>query len=113
MAKPLKSPSEPRPEAPAKPKYLPWPASPKECSDKPRRFRVERLNAFEWQAFVTSEKGEEPIGKPDVFDIVMQKVKGVVRIEGQRAFLEAKTAAAKAIEEARKRAEESGKEGQK
>jgi len=99
MAKPKSAPvkSEPAPEIPPKPKYLPWPTNPKELSPVPRLFRIHRMNAFEWQAYVVTnipEEGvfeEHPIGKPDVFDIIRNRVAGVMRAEGQMKFLADKT----------------------
>lgn len=72
------------------PERLPWPSHPKDLSTKPRSFRIERLSAFEWQAFVTDVNGEKPIGKPDIFDLVKHRVSSVIRAEGQMAFLDDK-----------------------
>lgn len=81
----------PQPIAPSKP-YLTWPTHPKELSSAPRVFRIHRLNAFEWQAFVTEGGVELPIGKPDLFDILKNKVCGVMRAEGQAEYLAKRTA---------------------
>lgn len=94
MAKPI--PPKTRPVAPSHVDRLSWPTTPKELSLKPRLFRIHRLNAFEWQAYVTQDDGEFPIGKPDLFDILRTKVAGVMRAEGQAEFLALKQKAEKA-----------------
>lgn len=84
-------PSEPSPQAIHR---IPWPHTPKDLATKPRSFRIHRVSAFEWQAFVTEDGTEKAIGKPDLFDIVSHKVKGVLRLEGQAEYLAAKSKAA-------------------
>lgn len=69
---------------------IPWPLKPEELSPRPRLFRVERLNEYEWQAYIVSGGDEHPIGKPDLFDIVKHKVAAVMKAEGQQAFLKFK-----------------------
>lgn len=64
-----------------------WPQTPKDICDLPRRFRIQRLNSFEWQAYVLDSEGETAIGKPDLFDILTKKVAAVMRAEGQKEFL--------------------------
>lgn len=76
--------------------YLPWPMSPKDLPEQPRTFRIHRIDAFAWQAYVLEDGVELPIGKPDLFDILKGKVNGVMRAEGQAEFLAAKTRAAEA-----------------
>lgn len=100
MAKPQPQPQVSRPAVPTptpdKPAVAPaserlaWPTSPKDIPSKPRLFRIQRLNAFEWQAYVTEDDRELPIGKPDLFDILRNKVSGLMRAEGQVEFLEQK-----------------------
>lgn len=91
--------AKPRPQAvPAvEPTPLHWPNNPKEISPIPRLYRIHRIDAFAWQAYVldpTDPLGERPIGKPDLFDIVSFKVKHFQRMEGQVEFLANKTKAA-------------------
>ncbi len=74
---------------------MPWPSSPKELRERPRVFRVERLDSFAWQAYVIEDNKESPIGKPDLFDILINKIKGVMRAEGQRKYLAERAEAAK------------------
>lgn len=91
MSKPVKAPDAAR----TKPsERLPWPQTPKDLPDRPRLFRVHRVNTFEWQAYVTQGNQEFPIGKPDLFEIVAKKVGGVMRSEGQMEFLESKAKSA-------------------
>lgn len=102
MAKPSKSHSAvmtaPNPDTPShSPDHLPWPISLKDVSPIPRLYRIHRIDAFSWQAYVldpSDPKGEMPIGKPDLFDIVSFKVKGFQRMEGQMEFLASKRQAA-------------------
>lgn len=72
-----------------KPTRLAWPVSSKEVSSKPRYYRIHRMNAYEWQAFVLDpETGiESPIGKPDLFDLCRNKASVCMREEGQFEFL--------------------------
>lgn len=93
----MAKPKVPEP-APAKAEdRLPWPSGIKELSNRPRLFRIHRLNAFEWQAYITEGNQEYPMGKPDLFEIVRTKVSSVMRAEGQMEFMEKKTKAEKVL----------------
>lgn len=72
-------------------KTIKWPASERDLADIPRLFRIHRLNTFEWQAYVVMDGEEIKIGKPDVFDLVAKKVNGIMRLEGQKEFIDNKT----------------------
>ncbi len=95
MAKKISPIDLPRPAAAER---TPWPQSPKDLSPRPRVFRIQRLNQFEWQAYVIGESGEAPIGKPDLFDILKNKVMAVMRAEGQQEYMANLTKAAKATD---------------
>lgn len=69
---------------------LMWPTHAKDLSPRPRLYRIDRVDAFAWQAYVTDEGQELPIGKPDLFDILKAKVAGCMRAEGQRDYLASK-----------------------
>jgi len=66
---------------------LSWPQGPRDLSSRPRVFRMHRLDSYSWQAYVILDNTESPIGKPDLFDIIKNKVAGVMRAEGQLEFL--------------------------
>ncbi len=83
-------PSSVKPPEVTKPTYLPWPAGPKELGTATRSFRIHRLNAYEWQAYVTEDGTEQAIGKPDLIDILKTRIIGVMKVEGQREFMDAK-----------------------
>lgn len=85
----LKQPKpSPKPELQLKPKQ--WPLTEKDVCQEPRLYRIHRLNAFEWQALVVEHGIEYPIGKPDLFDIVKNRVASCMRAEGQVDFIQAK-----------------------
>lgn len=103
MARPKAQPKQAAvPESPPEPQipFIKWPIHPEECPPKARTFRMHRLNSFEWQAYATEDGIEQPIGKPDLFEMVEFKLKHVMRVEGQRDFLAAKKAKADAQEKA-------------
>ncbi len=100
MAKPKPVPVVTPEPIPAPKAYLPWPTRPKDLSPHARKFRIHRLNAFEWQAYVTDQGDEVPIGKPDLFNLVKAKLDGVLREEGQMEYLAEKSKKEKAAQAA-------------
>lgn len=87
MAKPLSKPLEDSTSSLNSTDRLKWPTSEKEMSKTPRVYRIHRMNSFEWQAFVTDQDIEYPIGKPDTYELVLRKVSLCMRYEGQAEFL--------------------------
>lgn len=79
---------------------LEWPKQARDLCPRSRVYRIHRVDAFAWQAYVTDEGQELPIGKPDLFDILKAKVAGCMRAEGQREYLASK---AKAESDAQKK----------
>lgn len=75
---PLRAPTEER---------LPWPTHPKDIVLRPRVFRIHRLDAHAWQAYVIEGNQEHMIGKPDVFEILARRVITVMKAEGQVEFM--------------------------
>lgn len=69
---------------------LTWPMRTQDFSPKPRLFYAVRQGAYEWQAYVMSPVDNivKPIGKPDLIDIICQRINAVMRYEGNQDFAE-------------------------
>ncbi len=70
--------------------FLLWPMVDADIPQTPRLFRCHRIDGFQWQAYVVDQGIEYPIGKPDLFDIIKNRINGCMRAEGQIEFIAAK-----------------------
>ena len=92
----VKAVKEPVKKSEAKKEHLSWPLTQKEIGTVQHFYRMEQMGPFEWQCyqFSTDSLEETPIGKPDLIELVRDKLHMVMKHEGRIHFIAKKAASA-------------------